>query len=50
VGDPGQRETFFPIGRRNSILKRQFQDVSPGQMERMTEMFDILLSTPNVKQ
>jgi len=47
-GSLGKVKHFLPLVRRNSILKRQFDDVSPSQMERMTEMLDNLLSTPNV--
>jgi len=48
-GSLGKVKHFFSLVRRNSILKRQFEDVTPGQMERMTDMLDDLLSTPNVK-
>jgi len=47
-GTLGNVKHFCPLVRRNSILKRQFHDVSPSQMERMTEMLDILLSKSNV--
>jgi len=47
-GTLGNVKHFYPLVRRNSILKRQFDGVSPSQMEGMTEMLDKLLSTPNV--
>jgi len=40
---------FFPLAQCNPILKRQFDDVSDAQMERMIEMSRNLLSTPHVK-
>jgi len=40
---------FLPLVRRNPILKRQFDNMSEAQMERMIEMLNNLLSTPNVK-
>jgi len=48
-GSLGKVKHFFPMVRRNPILKRQFEDVSEAQMECMIEMLSTLLSTPNVK-
>merc|ERR550534_342005 len=49
-GSLGKLTHFFPLVRRNSILKRQFEDVTPCQMERMTDMIENLLSAPDVKK
>jgi len=49
-GSLGKVKHFFPLVQRNSILKRQFEDVNPGQMERMIEMIENLLSKPNIKK
>jgi len=48
-GTLGKVKHFLPLVRRNPILKCQFVNVSEAQMDRMTEMLNNLLSTPNVK-
>jgi len=48
-GTLGKVEHFLPLVRRNPILKCQFDYVSEAQMERMIEMLNTMLSTPNVK-
>jgi len=48
-GTLGKVKHFLPLVRRNPILKHLLDEVSEAQMERMIEMLNNLLSTPNVK-